>query len=98
MIGAAATLEQIKLIDAAAHAGVKRFVPSEFGWAQDKPILPDLALRLENKEKVFKYLVEKCQSSQNLTWTALATGPFLDWVGESDCHLPIAARCAIETG
>ena len=68
------------MIDAAEEAGVKRFMPSEWGWAKDRPRLDQLKLRLAEKEKVFDYMVEKCDSSKTLSWTAVAAGPFLDWV------------------
>ncbi|OCL02031.1 NAD(P)-binding protein [Glonium stellatum] len=78
-VGFTGTSFQIQLIDAADQAGVKRFVPSEFGWAKDRPMLPELAARLEPKEKVFEHLLEKCRTSETMSWSAVATGPFLDW-------------------
>ena len=71
---------QTAMIDAAEEAGVKRFIPSEFGWAPDREILPELAARLKPKKDVLKYLVEKCESSRSFSWSAVAAGPFLDWV------------------
>jgi uncharacterized protein YbjT (DUF2867 family) len=71
---------QTTMIDVAEQAGVQRFIPSEFGWSRDRDILPELAARLKPKDEVFEYLVEKCKTSTSLTWSAVATGPFLDWV------------------
>lgn len=68
------------MIDAAEQTGVQRYVPSEFGWSKDIPVLPELALRLKPKDEVFDYLVETCKKSQTLSWSAIATGPFLEWV------------------
>ena len=79
-VGVDGVPQQIAMIDAAEAAGVKRFIPSEFGWAKDRSILPELAARLKPKEEVFDHLVEKCKNSMTLTWSAVATGPFLDWV------------------
>ena len=70
---------QFALIDAAIEAGVKRFMPSEWGWANDTPMLEELKQRLAEKEKVFNYLTEKCNKG-GMSWTAIAAGPFLDWV------------------
>jgi hypothetical protein len=81
-IGVTGVAAQSLLIDAAEQAGVKRFIPSEFGWAKDRPMLPELLERLEPKERVWKYLVETCRESKTMNWSALATGPFFDWVSE----------------
>jgi len=70
--------EQIKMIDAAEEAGVKRFIPSEFGWSRDIPMLPELAGRFKPKEEAFKYLVRKC-STGPMTWSAIASGAFIEW-------------------
>lgn len=79
-VGVAGVSSQIAIIDAAEEAGVKRFMPSEWGWAQDRPMLDQLKQRLAEKQKVFDYMVEKCDSSKTLSWTAVAAGPFFDWV------------------
>jgi NmrA-like family len=73
-------LEQIKMIDAAAEAGVKRFMPSEFGADRRKGIHPDFAVLQQGKIQVFDHMIKKSQENRDLTWTSLATGPLLDWV------------------
>ncbi|KAF2103036.1 hypothetical protein NA57DRAFT_52572 [Rhizodiscina lignyota] len=78
-VGVAGVSSQIAMIDAADEAGVKRFMPSEWGWAKDRPMLDELKQRLAEKEKVFDYLVEKCNASKTMSWSAIAAGPFLDW-------------------
>jgi hypothetical protein len=45
------------------------------------PLLPELAERLKGKGEVWEYLMEVCGRSE-MSWSALATGPFLDWVSE----------------
>lgn len=79
-VGAAGAASQIAMIDAAERAGVKRFVPSEWGWARDRPVLEELKARLAEKEKVYQHLLVVCAGSRTLSWTAVAAGPFLDWV------------------
>jgi NmrA-like family len=74
-------IEQIKMIDAAAEVGVKRFMPSEFGADRRRKIQPDFERLQEGKIRVFDHMVRKSQENRNLTWTSLATGPLLDWVG-----------------
>lgn len=66
------------LIDAAIKAGVKRFVPSEFGIekdANDEIIkkAPFMAFKLE----VSDYLISKEETG--LTWSGIITGGFFDW-------------------
>ena len=73
-------LEQIKMIDAAAAVGVKRFIPSEFGADRNKEVHPDFERLQHGKITVLGYLIEKCKGNNNLTWTCVASGPFLDWV------------------
>jgi uncharacterized protein YbjT (DUF2867 family) len=77
-INAAAPVDtQKRFIDAAIAAGVKRFLPSEYGC--------DLSNELAQKLPVFaakiaiqKYLKEKAESTP-LTYTFAYSGPFLDW-------------------
>jgi hypothetical protein len=70
------TQTEISFIDAAVKAGVKRFIPSEFGSnsqnAKGVEIFPFMA----SKVKVVDYL--KSKEETGLTWTALATGAFFD--------------------
>lgn len=68
---------QNNLIDAALAAGVKRFLPSEFGSNLSNPktrALPVFAMKVSTQE----YLVEKCKNS-SLSYTLVHNGPFLDW-------------------
>lgn len=76
LVAGAAILDQIKLIDAAIAAGVKRFIPSEFGGnTQDESVVK--AFRVFGpKVQVLDYL--KSKESQ-ISWTAIFTGPFFDW-------------------
>jgi putative NADH-flavin reductase len=68
--------EQNKFIDAAIAAGVKRFLPSEFGsdTADEKTraVVP-----ISNaKYDTVNYLKSK---ESELSWTSVITGPFFDW-------------------
>lgn len=68
---------QQPIIDVAVKAGVKRFIPAEFGYdttnANAIALLPPLQARAD----IVKYL--KAQEDKGLTWTAIITGPFFDW-------------------
>lgn len=67
---------QKSFIDAAIQAGVKRFVPSEFGGDTSNEkgagLLPAF---FRPKEEVVEYLKGK---EGVLSWTAFVTGPFFD--------------------
>ena len=69
---------QKRMIDAAVQAGVKRFIPSEFGGDPDNEktaaLLPEFT---EGKKPVLDYLKGKAQEGR-ITWTGIATGPFWD--------------------
>ncbi|MCJ1379505.1 hypothetical protein MMC17_002606 [Xylographa soralifera] len=66
------------IIDAAIKAGVKRFVPSEFGSDTTNPKAAALIPAMfAAKIEVVNYLKEK--EGTGLTWTAVVTGAFFDW-------------------
>ena len=69
---------QIRLVDAAIAAGVKRFIPSEFGsnnpLARRMPVFAD-------KVKVQDYLVQKVQErgDEGFSYTCVYNSVFFDW-------------------
>lgn len=70
--------DQTRLIDAAIAAGVRRFLPSEFGSDLDNPkarVLPVYAGKVE----VQNYLEKKVQSNPEFSYTIVRNGYFLDW-------------------
>jgi uncharacterized protein YbjT (DUF2867 family) len=78
-VATAASGIQELLADAAAAAGVKRFIPSEFGV--NSQTLGDSPLAgILGKTKVLSYLKEKAQENEAFSWTGISTGLFLDWV------------------
>ncbi|KAK3496164.1 hypothetical protein B0T13DRAFT_512000 [Neurospora crassa] len=76
-IATGAVQEQKKVIDAAIEAGVKRFVPSEFGVHTRKQGVEKTKLGglLEGKRAVVDYLISK---EGDISWTGLSTGLFFD--------------------
>jgi nucleoside-diphosphate-sugar epimerase len=69
---------QNPLIDASVAAGVKRFIPAEFGMDSQNP----LAMRLpvcRPKVETQKYLQEMSEKHEGFSWSAIANGMFLDW-------------------
>lgn len=68
--------DQPKLIDAAIAAGVKRFIPSEFGsnvYGNDKTA----ALPVFQGKKVTQDYLKKMSSE--ISWTVIINGALLDW-------------------
>jgi nucleoside-diphosphate-sugar epimerase len=70
-------LEQHRIIDAAIAAGVKRYVPSEFGLNNLNPAAIALSPVFREKAEIQEYL--KSKQSTGLTWTSFACGIWLKW-------------------
>ncbi|KAK3346614.1 hypothetical protein B0T25DRAFT_520994 [Lasiosphaeria hispida] len=70
-------------IDAAIAAGVKRFIPSEFGVNTQKARGTTIGNLLTVKIGVTDYLAEKAEANPSFTWSALTTGHFFDWALEN---------------
>lgn len=69
--------EQYRFIDAAVVAGIKRFVPSEYGLDNLNPKAQELSSVFRDKGGVRRYLHSK--ESTGLTWTAIACGMWIKW-------------------
>jgi hypothetical protein len=71
--------QQYALIEAAIKAGVKRFLPSEFGLdtasTQLLAVVPPFRVRAE----LIDNLKAKQAAGSPIEWTAVVTGLFLDW-------------------
>ncbi|KAI1456248.1 NAD(P)-binding protein [Annulohypoxylon moriforme] len=68
---------QIPLIEASVKAGVKRFLPSDFGSDTFNPktsALPGFTSKI-----AVHNALKKAAAESGLTWTAIVNGPFLDW-------------------
>ena len=68
--------EQHKIIDAAVKAGVKRFLPSEFGTDTTNKNGRDICPVFTAKMDVIDRLEAKARENSNFSWTAVATGLF----------------------
>ena len=77
--------EQKKVIDAAIKAGVKRFLPSEFGSNTKNKKGQELVPIFKNKVQIVDYLKTK-----KISWTVVATGPIIDRVRDSSYPALIA--------
>ena len=76
----AAVGNQVPIVDAAIAAGVKRFIPSEFGINTRTLTHPGLKTILGGKIKTFDYLIEKSKENPSFTYTGVSSSLFFDWV------------------
>ena len=76
LVGGGALGDQNKLIDASIAAGVKRFLPSEYGSNTPDPKTRAVVPVFEAKLGTVNYLKSK---EDVISWTSIATGPFFDW-------------------
>ena len=77
-LGAPGGEAQSRLIQASVNAGVKRFIPSEFGADPDDEhveTFPNFGFKVA-AQKQLKAAAEK---KPDFTYTLISTGPFLDW-------------------
>jgi hypothetical protein len=82
VVGGAGVDTQPVLIDAAIAAGVKRFIPSEFGSVTTNPELEKF-FPYSSMSRVRKYLQSKAEEEAgngNLSWTVLRCGAFLEFL------------------
>jgi putative NADH-flavin reductase len=69
---------QIRLADAAVQAGVKRFIPADYGSCDSSnPRVLELMPLYVTKKKVREHLQQL--ESKGLTWTSIVSGHFFDW-------------------
>lgn len=74
---AVAAIKQKSFIDAAIKAGVKRFVPSEFGSdTRNEKAMSILPQYFKGKRETVEYLVGK--EKEGLSWSVFVTGPFFE--------------------
>ncbi len=79
-LGSFAVGGQTPLADAALAAGVKRFIPSEFGVNTRKAIGTPLGGVLGAKIKLVDHLDELAKANPGFSWTGISIGLFFDWV------------------
>ena len=75
-IGGFSTSQQVAILDAAVAAGVKRFVPSEYGVDSSLPDVEYFVPLIKGKKDTIAYLKEK--ETSGLSWTAICVGAFFD--------------------
>ncbi|CBF78968.1 hypothetical protein AN7154.2 [Aspergillus nidulans FGSC A4] len=73
--------EQLKFIDTAVAAGVKRYIPSEYGLDNNNFAARELSPVFRDKGRVQDYV--RLKEDTGLTWTAIACGM---WIGCSTAN------------
>ncbi|KZL72821.1 isoflavone reductase family protein [Colletotrichum tofieldiae] len=68
--------EQKKIAEAAIKAGVKRFIPSEYGSDSSSDDVVAAVPFFQPKKAHLDWLATK---EDQISWTAIITGPFFDW-------------------
>ncbi|XWW97549.1 hypothetical protein V2A60_005533 [Cordyceps javanica] len=86
--GDAAAL-QTTLADAAAAAGVRRFLPTEYGCNIENPRARRIPV-FADKVKIEDHLRAKVAAGSSLTYTFVYNGPFLDWGIQQQFLLDVA--------
>lgn len=87
-VGYSGLQSQLTLIDAAAAAGVKRIIPSDFGANLDNPKTRQLPV-FGDKVKAQEHVSDKSKTT-DLTYTLVYNNAFLDWGLEHDFILRIS--------
>ncbi|KAF7865234.1 hypothetical protein EAF04_006211 [Stromatinia cepivora] len=77
-VGSPGLQGQTLLIDASVAAGVKRFLPSEFGSNLANPLTKALPV-FGHKISTAAHLEAAAAKNPSLTYTYIRNGPFLDW-------------------
>jgi hypothetical protein len=72
------TQQQKIIVDAAVKAGVKRFIPSEYGVDTSLPQISKILPPAQPKVDTIEYL--KTKEKDGMGWTGICVGAWFDWV------------------
>jgi len=76
-LSASGLAKPVLLVEAAVKAGVKRFIPSEFG--SNTAVEKTRSLPCFKDKVAVQDALQKAAANSALTYTAVVNGPFLDW-------------------
>ncbi|KAF2220188.1 hypothetical protein BDZ85DRAFT_32838 [Elsinoe ampelina] len=90
----------LDLATAAAHAGVKHYIPADFGSVDSgAPLSQKLVPLFGRKSAVRQRLTDLAGQHAGFTWTALVNGHFFDWALKTDfMHFDVRGRKALVLG
>jgi len=71
------------MIDAAAAAGVKRFIIDDFGWGPNVRGLPEFKEIQSQRRAGWDHAKAVADSKPQFTFTGISTGNPIDWVSIS---------------
>ncbi|KAK4897183.1 hypothetical protein LTR27_005076 [Elasticomyces elasticus] len=80
-IGDAGLDIQMTLVDAAVAAGVRRYIPSNFGADYSRGVVAGFEDTPAAKKKLLNHIEAKATANPSFTWADLTTGLWIDWVG-----------------
>ncbi|PKS09328.1 hypothetical protein jhhlp_003942 [Lomentospora prolificans] len=83
VVGPAGMGLQSMMVDAAAAAGVKRFIVDDFGWGIDMRGLPEFKDIHNHRRAGWDHAKAKAEATAGFTFTGISTGNPIDWVGSS---------------
>ncbi|KAH8653711.1 hypothetical protein BX600DRAFT_471482 [Xylariales sp. PMI_506] len=88
--------QHLRLADAAAAAGVRRFIPADYGSCDSSTRqATELVPLFLHKQRVRDRLREHAARDPAFTWTSLVAGHFFDWgLREDFLHFDLRARTA----
>ncbi|KAI0177324.1 isoflavone reductase family protein [Pestalotiopsis sp. NC0098] len=90
------TEQHLRLVDAAAAAGVRRFIPADYGSCDSSSKqAQELVPLFLNKVRVRERCQEYANKDSNFTWTSLVAGHFFDWgLRENFLHFNLKTKTA----
>ncbi|KAL1865137.1 hypothetical protein VTK73DRAFT_5462 [Phialemonium thermophilum] len=101
LIATAAVGAQRPIVDAAVAAGVRRYIPSEFGINTREAAQHPVGKILAGKIGTVDYLIEKAKENPGFTWTGISTGLFFDWglrFGSLGIDVPNKTATIVDSG
>jgi len=71
---------QKRIADACVRAGVKRFIPADFGSCDSSsPLTQALVPLYKRKTELREYLTQLAETTPSFSWTSIVCGHFFDW-------------------
>ncbi|KAK7917419.1 NmrA-like family protein [Apiospora marii] len=79
VLGPGAMAHEVPLVDAAAAAGVRRFVVNDFGWGQNPRCFPEIREVGARRHVAWDRARDKAAADPRFTWTGVTIGNPIDW-------------------
>ncbi|KAK8092944.1 NAD(P)-binding protein [Apiospora kogelbergensis] len=79
VLGPAALAHEAALVDAAAAAGLRRFVVNDFGWGQNPRCFPEMREVGARRHVAWDRARDRADADPAFTWTGVTIGNPIDW-------------------